>query len=253
MSNNMRRGPAILVLWMALGWLWGCTPGAVPRSYTLVAELVPIASGGNIVAAVIDVSGGGCNVRVVTLASDKAWLPACRVVKDQSTYKSFKIAGQDVDLGEVNGSFRVLGAPLPGIPVAAGTHDIAAAVTAASPVFPDTWHVEPYPGHLKLTGQDPGFMITGALLTINGSEGTLDVSYKTAYTPLHLSCTVTTDQDGDFNLAFDPGSLQQIAGRGTYSVQLVSEGQSIAGDTWDADVFSTWQPALPPRWVRVSD
>lgn len=253
MTNNMRRGTAIVALLMALGWLWGCTPAASPQSYTLVAELVPIANGGNIVAAVIDVNGGGCNVRVVTLASDKAWLPACRVVKDQSAYKSFKIAGQDVDLGEVNGNFRILDAPLPRIPVAAGTRSGVAAATTGSPEFPDTWDVEPYPGRLKLAGQNLGFMITRALLTINGSEGTLDVSYKTTYTSLHLSCTVTTDQDGDFNLTFDPASLQQIAGRGTYSVQLISEGQSIAGNTWDADVFSTWQPALPPRWVRVSD
>lgn len=232
--------------------LWGCTPASSPSPYTLVAQVTSSADQGKIIAAVIDVQGGGCNARVVTLLSSKVWVPSCRVIKDQDAYKSFEIAGRTVDLGEVNGSFRILSGTLPAIPVAAGTQ-AGAAVSKDRPVFPDTWELRPFPGKLQLRGQNAGFMVTSALLTIDGSVGMLDVTYKTTYTPLHLSCTVTTDQDGDFQLAFDPSALIQIAGRGTYTVDLVSEGQGITGTAWDSSAFAQWQPAMPPRWVRVSD
>lgn len=251
MSTIFPQRVAVLCFVAVQTVLGSCTP-ASPPPYTLVAQVASAADEGEIIAAVIDVHGGGCNARVVTLLSPKAWIPGCRVIKDQDAYKSFEIAGRSVDLGEVNGSFRILGGTLPVIPVAAGTR--AVAVTSADrPVFPDTWELRPYPGRLKLQGQNTGFMVTNALLTINGSVGMLAVTYKTAYAPLHLSCTVTTDQNGDFQLAFDPGALVQIAGRGTYTVDLMSEGQNITGTAWDSSAFAQWQPAMPLRWVRVSD
>lgn len=248
MSTKFPHCAAMLRFAAMLMVLWGCTPASSPPPYTLVAQVAPSTDQGKIIAAVIDVHGGGCNARVVTLMSAQAWVPSCRVVKDQDAYKSFEIAGHSVDLGEVNGSFRILSGVPPTIPVTAGTQ-----AGADRPVFPDTWELRPYPGKLQLRAQNAGYMITSALLTINGSVGMLDVTYKTTYTPLHLSCTVTTDQNGDFQLAFDPSALIQIAGRGTYTVDLVSEGQGITGTAWDSSAFAQWQPAMPPRWVRVSD
>lgn len=251
MSRNVCPGVFAVCLLALLG---GCAPAASPQTYSLVAQVVPVSSQGNIIAAVIDVVGESCTVRVVTLESARAWVPVCLITKDQRSYKSFIIGGHAVNMGEVSGSFEVLSSPLPSIPVTAATHrgTVTAVAATGSPAFPDTWNMEPYPGHLKLRGQDAGFMIINALLTINGSEGVLEITYKSTYTPLHLTCTVTTDQNGDFKLSFDPTALVQIAGRGTYTVNLVSEGQSITGSIWDSSEFATWHPALPPRWVRVS-
>ncbi|MGH8278528.1 MAG: hypothetical protein ACRETQ_03060 [Gammaproteobacteria bacterium] len=254
MNTHTAYGIASLCLLTLPAFFAGCAPAGAPSPYTLVAQLTPISSDGNIVAAVIDVHGGGCNVRVVTLESTRDWFPSCRVNKDQPAYKSFAIDGHSVNLGEVNGRFELLGGAPPVIPVVSNLrHAKDSATRAGDLMFPDTWTLEPYPGQLTLTGQDAGFMVTKAVLTINGSAGLLDVTYKTTYAPLHLSCTVTTDEDGDFTLAFDPASLLQIAGRGTYTINLVSEGSSITGSIWDANDFSTWQPAMPPRWVRAGD
>ncbi|MHB8424349.1 MAG: hypothetical protein ACYDB9_04215 [Gammaproteobacteria bacterium] len=266
--------------WMARGCaagavlvLFGCSSSSKP--YTLVAQLPPLSQQARIVAATIDVQGSICNVRIVTLDASKAWRPVCLVNKDQPTYKSLTIGGQEVDFGAVGNGFKVLSATLPTLPglassaASAATGAAAAKVKAATatqapaaasspvaqvaaPSFPEQWNLSPYPGHVKLQGQNRGFLVTSAILTINGSEGTLDVTYKTSYKPLHLKCTVIANQKGNFTLLFNPSKSVNLTGGGNYSVLLSSEGESISGNIWDSHGFDTWTPSLPPQWVAVS-
>ncbi len=266
--------------WMARGCaasavliLFGCSSS--PKPYALVAQLPPLSQQARIVAATIDVRGPVCSVRIVTLDAARAWAPVCLVQKDQPTYKSFSIGGQKVDFGAVGNGFKVLSSTLPTLPAplssAASAATGAAAVKAktatatqaptatsapvaqvAAPGFPEQWNLSPYPGHIKLQGQNRGFLVTSAVLTIHGSMGILDVTYKTSYKPLHLKCTVIANQKGDFTLLFNPSKSVNLTGGGNYNVLLSSEGESISGNIWDSHGFDTWTPSLPPQWVAVS-
>ncbi|HEX6549738.1 MAG TPA: hypothetical protein VF117_03635 [Gammaproteobacteria bacterium] len=249
----------------------GCSSS---KPYTLVAQLLPV-SQSKIVAATIDVNGSACSVRVMLAGSTQPWTPVCLVNKDQSGFKSFTIGGTQVDFGAVANGFKVLSATLPTLPAptaatsaapaaaaptggtakpasvpAQTTADSSAAVAAAT--FPDQWSLSPYPGIVKLQGQNLGFLITSATLDIHGSQGTLDVTFKASYSPLHLVCTVISNAHGDFNLIFNPVETSKLTGGGNYNIQLVSEGQSISGNVWDSHGFDSWTPGLPPQWVATS-
>ncbi|MGA9852773.1 MAG: hypothetical protein WBR15_07570 [Gammaproteobacteria bacterium] len=256
--------------WIASGYtlgavlmLFGCSSS---KPYTLVAQLPALSQQSRIVAATIDVEDYVCNVRIVTLDSTKAWTPLCFVKKNQPQFKSLTIAGREVDFGPApSGGFNVLSMPLPSLP--ASTSNAAAvtmvtntsnpmpaagATTTAIPTFPTQWNLMPYPGHAKLQGQNTGFLVTSAVLTITGSQGMLDITYKTSYAPLHLACTVTTNQKGDFTLIFNPTESVRISQGGDYTILLTSEGQSISGNIWDSHGFASWTPSLPPQWSAVS-
>lgn len=248
------------------------------KPYTLVAQLAPPSSQSGILAATIDVNGAACTVRVMIAGSDKAWTPVCLVLKNQSGFKSFTIDGTQVDFGAVANGFKVLSATLPTLPgpdtsppattapatsgnaagkppagQGAATAPPAPTATAAPVTFPDQWSLAPYPGTLVLQGQDPGFLITSTRLSIHGSEGTLDVTYKTAsYAPLHLVCTVITNAHGDYSLIFNPAETSRLTGGGNGNIQLVSEGASITGSVWDSHGFDSWTPGLPPRWATLA-
>ncbi|MGH8372995.1 MAG: hypothetical protein ACRETO_09695 [Gammaproteobacteria bacterium] len=246
----------------------GCSSS---KSYTLVAQLLPL-SQGRVVAATIDVNGAACTVRVMLAGTSKAWSPVCIINKDQSGFKSFTIDGTKVDFGAVANGFKVLSATLPTLPVpsaATATAPAAAATkpgsaaptppapqtvadTSTPPAFPDQWSLSPYPGNVKLQGQNLGFLITSATLDIQGSRGVLDVTFKASYSPLHLVCTVISNAHGDFNLVFSPAQTSKLTGGGNYNVQLVSEGSSISGNVWDSHGFDSWTPGLPPQWVATA-
>jgi hypothetical protein len=254
------------------GWIAGvCCMGAVlsvfgcssSKPYTLVAQVPSTSEQSPVLAATIDVANGSCSVRILTLDSLKAWTPLCFVRKDQSTYKSLLIANQTVDFGAVGNGFQVISTTLPSLPAppnhSSGPKPGPGSSTASTmqaaapgPGFPSTWSQSPYPGHVVLQGQDTGYIVTKAELTINGSQGTLDVSYKTGYKPLHLECIVTANQHGDFTLMFNPAELLKITPSANYQITLSSEGSGIAGNIWDSRGFDTWQPSLPPQWVAVS-
>lgn len=240
------------------------------KPYTLVAQLLPM-SQGKIVAATIDVNGAACAVRIMLAGSTTAWSPVCVINKDQSGFKSFMIDGTQVDFGAVANGFKVLSATLPTLPVPAATTISAPATAANKPgsgtpattptvaaapanpaVFPDQWSLAPYPGRVQLQGQNLGFLITSATLDINGSQGTLDVTFKASYSPLHLTCTVISNAHGDFNLIFNPTETSKLTGGGNYNIQLVSEGSSISGNVWDSHGFDSWTPGLPPQWVATA-
>ncbi|HET7650534.1 MAG TPA: hypothetical protein VFL15_07530 [Gammaproteobacteria bacterium] len=246
----------------------GCSSS---KPYTLAAQLAPSAQSG-LVAATIDVNGGGCAVRVMMANNPQAWTPVCIVNKDQSGFKSFTIGGTQVDFGAVPGGFKVLSATLPTLPAPAAATAAAPAVAATgkggattapppaaanavaavTPVFPDQWSMTPYAGTVTLQGQNLGFLITSATLKIHGSQGILDVTFKASYSPLHMVCTVISNAHGDFNLIFDPTQTSKLTGGGNYSVQLVSEGAGITGNVWDSHGFDSWTPGLPPQWVATS-
>lgn len=252
-----------------LGALGACAPSGSStgqQTFTLAAELPPLFQQTRIVAANIDVNGLVCNVRVVTLDSSKPWTPVCMVMQNQPTFKSFNIAGKQVDFGAVGDSYRVLQSafttlPTPvdaasaaAKPIVGGTVDTTVAPAAKGPLaLPQTWKLLPYPGQHTLHGQNTGFMVTNAVLTINGSAGTLAVAYKNTYAPLHLECTVTTDAKGDFTLLFNPMQLAGINGAGDYTIQLVIGGQAFSGGIWDSRGFDSWHPSLPPQWVSAKD
>jgi hypothetical protein len=260
---------AVLVLAASvLSVLSACAPSSSTgqSAYTLSAQLPSLFQQTRIVAAHIDVNGLACSVRVVTLDSTKAWTPVCFVKQDQPAYKSFTIAGQQVDFGLVGDSFRVLQSGLTSLPT-----PVDAATTTAKPAvggsvnntvapaaqgplqLPQTWKLVPYAGQHTLRGQNTGFMVTSAMLTINGSQGILAVSYKNTYAPLHLQCTVTANKKGDYTLLFNPVDLARITGVGGYTIQLISEGQALSGNIWDSRGFDSWQPNLPPQWILVSN
>lgn len=257
----------ILVIGALIG-LSACAPSTSTgqSAYTLTAQLPSLFQQTRIVAANIDVNGLSCSVHIVTLDSTKAWAPVCLVKQDQPTFKSFSIAGQQVDFGAVGDTYRILQSGLTILPTpvdaattaakpAAGSSiDTTVAPAAQGPLtLPQTWNLIPYAGQHTLRGQNTGFMVTSAMLTINGSLGMLAVSYKNTYAPLHLQCTVTANKKGDYTLLFNPMDLAKINGAGGYTIQLISEGQAISGNIWDSRGFDTWQPNLPPQWVLVSN
>lgn len=270
----MKRRVFHLTVWVglcsALLLSAGCSSS---KPYTLVAQLLPL-SQGKIVAATIDVNGAACAVRVMTVASPKPWTPPCLLVKDQPGFKSFTIAGTQVDFGAVANGFKALSATLPALPTPAAATSVAPAAAtgktapapttpssqtaAAAPavvapaLFPDEWSLAPSPGHVTLQGQNLGFLITSATLDIRGSQGMLDITFKASYSPLHLDCTVVTNAHGDFNLIFNPAQTSNLTGGGNYSIQLVSEGTSITGNVWDSHGFDSWTPSLPPQWVATA-
>lgn len=250
-----------------LGTLYGCAPSesSGQQTYTLTAQLPPLFQQTRIVAANIDVNGQACSVRIVTLDSHKPWAPVCLVKQDQPTFKSFSIAGKQVDFGAVGDTFRVLQTTLTNLPtpvdnastaaepLAGSTINTTVAPAALGPLtLPATWNLVPYAGQRTLNGQNLGFMVTSARLTINGSAGMLDVTYKNTYAPLHLECTVTVDKKGDYTLLFNPMQLARITGAGGYTIKLISEGQALSGNIWDSRGFDTWQPSLPPQWIMTS-
>jgi len=247
--------------------LSACSPSTSTgqSAYTLTAQLPSLFQQTRIVAANIDVNGLACSVRIVTLDSTKAWTPVCLVKQDQPTFKSFSVGGQQVDLGAVGNTFRVLQSGLTTLPTpvdaattaakpaTSGGVDTTVASAAQGPLtLPQTWSLVPYPGQHTLRGQNTGFMVTSAMLTINGSEGMLAVTYKNTYAPLHLHCTVTANEKGNYTLLFNPMDLSKINGAGGYAIQLISEGQALSGNIWDSRGFDTWQPNLPPQWILVS-
>lgn len=270
----MKHRVSRLMIWaglcVALAVSAGCSSS---KPYTLVAQLLPL-SQGKIVAATIDVNGAACTVRIMIAGSATAWAPVCILNKDQSGFKSFTIDGTKVDFGAVANGFKVLSATLPTLPVPAAataaapatasakpgsavtaspvTQPAADAVVAVPATFPDQWSLSPYPGNVKLQGQNLGFLITSATLDIQGSRGVLDVTFKASYSPLHLTCTVISNAHGDFNLVFSPAETSKLTGGGNYNVQLVSEGSSISGKVWDSHGFDSWTPGLPPQWVANS-
>jgi len=243
----------------AILMLFGCSSS---KPYTLVAQLPLLSQQTGIVAATIDVNGLACNVRIVILNSPKAWTPVCFVKKDQTTYKSLLIASQEVDFGAVGSGFQVLSTTLPTLPApsnsapgantAKGANFAPASPNSAGTGFPSEWSQSPYPGHVVLQGQNSGYLVTNATLTINGSQGILDVTYKTGYAPLHLECTVSADQRGDFTLMFNPTELAKLSPGANYNIPLSSESSSISGNIWDSRGFDTWTPSLPPQWVAAS-
>lgn len=250
----------------ALLFLLGCSSS---KPYTLVAQLPPVSQQSRMVAATIDVHSSQCSVRIVTLDSIKPWTPLCLVMKDQSTYKRFSIGGQEVDFGAVDSSFKVLGGKLPTMPanavtlvtkttagrnIAATTSTIAnSAATPESLTFPTVWNMMPYPGHVVLQGQNSGFMVTNATLTINGSKGVLDVAYKVGRAPLHIECSVIADLKGGLTLMFNPTDLNTLSPGAQYYIPMSSEGAGISGNIWDSIGFDTWTPSLPPRWIAASN
>ncbi len=245
--------------------LFGCSTS---KPYTLVAQLSPASQQSRMVAATIDVEGSVCIVRIVTLDSVKPWTPFCLVMKDQPTYKRFTIGGREVDFGAVGSGFKVLSGTLPSLPAnaaaavtktaATGNSTTKAApfanttATGSNPTFPTAWNMAPYPGHVVLQGQNPGYMVTKATLTINGSQGILDVAYKVSRAPLQLECTVVANQKGDFTLMFNPTDLAKLSASAHYNIPMSSEGVGISGNIWDSTGFDTWTPNLPPRWVATS-
>ncbi|MHB8404247.1 MAG: hypothetical protein ACYDCJ_02385 [Gammaproteobacteria bacterium] len=228
--------------------LFGCSSS---KPYTLVAQLQSLSQQGRIVAATIDVVGDSCSVRIMLLDSLKAWTPLCFVKQDQTTYKSLLIGGQEVDFGAVGTSFKVLSTTMPTLPASALSNS-ATPSGGSGAGFPSQWNQSPYPGHVKLEGQNSGFMVTKATLTINGSQGILNVIYKVGYAPLHLECTVLANQRGDFTLMFNPTKLAKLSAGAHYDIPLSSEGSSISGNIWDSRGFDTWTPSLPPQWTAAS-
>ncbi len=244
--------------------LFGCSSG---KPYALVAQ---IGSGAHLVVGTIEVSDGQCHARFASLDWADFYNPDCKIMKDQSGFKSFDIDGKQIDFGAVDNGFKVLSqAPkLPGPTVAAApaaaTGKAAAAAkpattapaagTAAPAVgalgedFPAQWVVTPNPGNLTLGGQNPGYLLASNKLVIQGSDGTLDVTFKAAYKPMHLKAIVVTDEKGDFRLVFNPHITATVTSGGNYDVQLISEGAGISGNIWDSHGFDSWTPEPPPSW-----
>ncbi|MDE2460226.1 MAG: hypothetical protein KGL98_03175 [Gammaproteobacteria bacterium] len=268
LKSSVCRWALLGVSFAVWGLLTGCAPSvpsAGQQSYTLSAQLPPLFQQTRIVAANIDVNGDSCSVRIVTLDSTRPWAPVCLVRQDQPTFKSFSIGGKQVDLGAVGDTYRVLQSALTTLPTPAdtvttaakpavgGTVDTTVAAAAQGPLtLPQSWKLVPYAGQHTLRGQNTGFMVTKAILTINGSVGTLAVNYKNTYAPLHLECTVTANSKGDYTLLFNPIQLAKITGAGGYTIQLIAEGQALSGNIWDSRGFDSWQPNLPPQWVLAS-
>lgn len=248
--------------------LSACSSG---KPYALVADLQ---STDHVVVATINVSNGNCSVRIASLDWNNFYTPSCKVLKDQSGFKSFSINGTQMDFGAVDAGFKVLGTPpkLPGIEAAAapaaGTKAVAAAKPAtaapaagtAAPAatvangedFPNQWTVQPDPGQAHLVGQNPGFLLTSNKLTVSGGDCILDVTFKATYKPLHMPCIVTADIKGNFRIVFNPRTTGVLSSGGSYDVTMVSEGSGISGVIWDSHGFDDWTPSLPPQWTVSS-
>ena len=244
--------------------LSGCSSS---KPYALVASLP---STDHVVIATINVTGGNCNVQIASLDWNSFYTPSCKVLKDQSGFKSFSINGTQVDFGAVDAGFKVLGTPpkLPGVEgapaPAAGTAakpaTAAPVSTAAAPAasatgedFPSQWTVQPDPGQVHLVGQNPGFLLTSNKLMISGGQCNLDVTFKATYKPLHMPCIVTANEHGDYSIVFNPRTTATLSSGGNYSVQMVSEGSGISGVIWDSHGFDSWTPSLPPQWTVSSE
>ncbi|MGA9854065.1 MAG: hypothetical protein WBR29_02160 [Gammaproteobacteria bacterium] len=201
-------------------------------------------------------------MRFVFVDSVKAWAPICFVKQDQPNFKSFMIANQQVDLGTVGDGFQVLNSTAPTLPAPSASTSVAttgkginnppASPNSVDSSFPDQWSQSSYPGHVVLQGQNSGYLVTKATLTVNGSQGILDVAYKTGYAPLHIECTVLANQHGDFTLIFNPTELNKLSPGASYNIPMSSENTSISGNIWDSRGFDTWTPSLPPQWVAAS-
>jgi hypothetical protein len=243
----------------ALLMLIGCSSS---KPYTLVAQLPSISDQTRVLAATIDVNGVSCNVRFILVDSPKAWTPICFVKQDHPNFKSFLIANQQVDLGSVGDGLQVLNSSVPTLPPPTASTSSAAARKDSKKIpappgytdssFPSQWSQASYPGHVVLQGQNTGYLVTKATLTVSGSEGTLDVTYKTGYAPLHVECTVLANQHGDFTLIFNPTELNKLSPGASYNIPMTSENTSISGNIWDSRGFDTWTPSLPPQWVAAS-
>ena len=238
--------------------LMGCSS---TKPYTLVAQVPSGTQQTRILSATIDINGLSCNVRVVLLDMPQPWTPICFVKQDHANFKSLLIANQQVDIGAVGDGFQVLNNMLPPLPARAenvaesgGTQVKSDNHLPKYPAagFPTDWSQSAYPGHVVLEGQNTGYLVTKARLTINGSQGTLDVAYKTGYQPLHLACTVLANQHGDYTLIFNPIALNRAVAGANFNIPMVSEGPNISGNIWDARGFDTWTPSLPPQWVAAS-
>lgn len=251
----------------ALSLLFGCSSG---KPYALVAQLP---ANDHLVVGTIAVNNGQCTAAFASLDWEDFYKPDCKVLKDQSAFKSFSIAGTQIDLGAVENGFKVLSTP-PKLPApnvsatpapAAGTGKAAAAApapapaasTAAAPAagavgedFPSQWSVAPNPGNLNMAGQNPGFLLASNSLVISGATAQLDVTFKApAYKPLHMFAIVTANEHGDYRLVFNPHETARLTAGGNYDVSLVSEGEGISGTIWDSHGFDSWTPSLPPTWA----
>ena len=248
--------------------LSACSSG---KPYALVAELP---SADHVVVATINVANGNCDVRIASLDWNNFYTPTCKVLKDQSGFKSFSIGGTQMDFGAVDAGFKVLGTPpkLPGVEAAAapaaGTKAVVAAkpataapaagtaapaaVIAAGEDFPTQWTVQPDPGQAHLVGQNPGFLLTSNKLTLSGGSCILDVTFKATYKPLHMPCIVTADIKGNFRIVFNPRTTGVLSSGGSYDVTMASEGSGISGVIWDSHGFDDWTPSLPPQWTVSS-
>ncbi|MDE2091895.1 MAG: hypothetical protein KGJ08_08355 [Gammaproteobacteria bacterium] len=240
-------------------WLIGCSSS---KPYTLVAQLPSGSKQSRVLTATIDIDGLSCNVRIMMLDSPKAWAPICFVKQDHPNFKSFLIANQQVDLGTVGDGFQILNSMVPTLPPASrsgtgvstgkGSGNPSALPNSTDSSFPDQWRQSTYPGHLVLQGQNTGYLVTKATLTVNGSRGILDVIYKTGYAPLHLACTVLANQHDDFTLIFNPLELNKLSPGANYTITLSAESSTISGNIWDSQGFDTWTPSLSPQWVASS-
>jgi hypothetical protein len=239
--------------------LFGCSSS---KPYSLVAQIPSGSQSPRVLAATIDIDGLACNVRVMMVDTPKAWAPICFVKQDHPNFKSFLIANQQVDIGTVGDGFQVLNSTVLRLPApqpntsttttSRGSNNSPASTNNADSNFPDEWSQSSYPGHEVLQGQNTGYLVTKATLTINGSQGILDVTYKTGYAPLHIECTVLANQHGDFTLIFNPAELNKLSPGANYNISLTSENAGLSGNIWDSRGFDTWTPSLSPQWVAAS-
>ena len=248
--------------------LSACSSG---KPYALVADLP---STDHVVVATINVNDGNCTVRIASLDWNDFYTPSCKVLKDQSGFKSYSINGTQIDFGAVDAGFKVLGTPpkLPGVQAAAAPAAAtgkAAAPAAATPApaagtaavaaapageaFPTQWTVQPDPGQIHMVGQNPGFLLTSNKLMVTGGACMLDVTFKATYKPLHMPCIVTADIKGNFRIVFNPRTTGVLSAGGNYDVTMVSEGSGISGVIWDSHGFDDWTPSLPPQWTVSSE
>lgn len=240
--------------------LFGCSTS---KPYTLVAQLPTDSQPSRVLAATIDIDGLACTVRVMLVDSPKAWMPICFVKQDHPNFKSFLIANQQVDIGTVGDGFQVLSSMVLKLPApilntstttaSKGINNPPTSPNTADSSFPDQWSQSSYPGNEVLQGQNTGYLVTKATLTINGSQGMLDVTYKTGFAPLHIECTVLANQHGDFTLIFNPAELNKLSPGADYNISLTSESAGLSGNIWDSRGFDTWTPSLSPQWVAASN
>jgi hypothetical protein len=246
-----------------------CSSG---KPYALVADLQ---SGDHLVAATINVVNGNCTVQMASMDWNNFYNPTCKILKDQSGFKSFSISGNQVDFGAVDAGFKVLGTPpkLPaaeaaGAPAAGTKAAVAAAKPAAAPAagtgavaaatasgedFPSQWTVQPDPGQVHLVGQNPGFLLTSNKIMVSDGACILDVTFKATYKPLHMPCIITANDHGDYHIVFNPRTTGVLSSGGNYDISMVSEGSGISGVIWDSHGFDSWTPSLPPQWTQSSE